>query len=316
MKKKDKRLGYEKLVAILAPEKNFLGKGFQEDTYHYLVSLSWSLFIFWTILFLLLVTLLFGLSYYFTNTLKLGYSGVYGTWVSVWDALFFSIASITTLGYGDIRAVGIGRVIAGLEAVVGLMFMGVFTALTFARLSRARIRIHFSKNIAFDEHEGVASLLFRVTNLRANDLVGVHINFYFMKIIPLKNGTFTRRWYLLALTPPDMPVFSFTWKVAHQIKKDSYFDGKDWEEITKNEGIFLAILKGYDVDLATESMIYNVWAADSVIKGNLPELLSKSKEGSPLSISLEKLDEIIQREINVDVSKEKSNSASQKRVRK
>jgi inward rectifier potassium channel len=304
--KKDKKVGYEKLVAILAPEKNFLGRGFQEDTYHYLVSLPWSLFLFWTLLFLLLITLLFGLSYYFSNTLRINHTDATHTLISIWDSLFFSIVTITTLGYGDIRVIGAGRVLAGLEVVTGLMFVGVFTALIFARLSRARIRIHFSKNIAFDEHEGIPALLFRVTNLRANDLVGVHIDFYFMKIIHLKDGTFTRRWYPLQLTPPDMPVFSFTWKVTHQIKKDSYFDGKYAEEIAKNEGIFLAILKGYDIDLATESMVYNVWAADCVIQGNLPDLLSKSKEGRPMYIPFEKLDEIIKREINVDIPKGKS----------
>ncbi len=93
-----------------------------------------------------------------------------------------------------------------------------------------------------------------------------------------------------------MPVFSFTWRVAHQIKKDDYFAGKQAEEIAESNGIFLAILRGYDVDLATESMVYNVWSADSVVEGSLPELLSKSKEGRPMAIPFEKLDEVIRRE--------------------
>jgi len=307
---RNKKIESEKLAAILAPEKNFLGRGFQEDTYHYLVALPWSLFLFWTFLFLLLITLLFGLSYYFTNTLRINYTDTANTLISIWDSLFFSIVTIATLGYGDIRVVGVGRVIAGLEVVVGLMFVGVFTALIFARLSRACIRIHFSKNIAFDEHDGVPSLLFRVTNLRANDLVGVHVDFYFMKIIHLKDGTFTRRWYSLQLTPPDMPVFSFTWKVIHQITKDSYFYGKSVDEISQSDGIFLAIMEGFDVDLATESMVYNVWAADAVVHGNLPDLLSKSKEGRPMSIPFEKLDEIIKKEINIDKPLGKNASAS------
>jgi len=297
---RSKRAGLDKFTAILAPEKGYLGRGFQKDTYHYLVSLPWFLFLFWTFLFLLLITFLFGLSYYFTNSLRLNYSQATGPVIGVWDSLFFSIVTITTLGYGDIRVVGIGRAIAGFQAVTGLMFVGVFTALVFARLSRACIRIHFSKNILFSEHEGVPSLLFRVTNLRANDLIRAHIDFYFMKIIHLRDGTFTRRWYKLELAPPDMPVFSFTWKVIHRITKDSYFYGKSPDEISKSDGIFIAIMEGFDADLAAESMVYNVWATEAVIHGNLPELLAKSKEGRPISIPFEKLDEIIKREIKVD----------------
>jgi hypothetical protein len=300
VKKRSSKFDYEKLIAILAPEKGYLHKGFPEDTYHYLVSLSWAAFLFFTVLFLTLSTIIFGLFYYLTNTLKLNYAAGDSTdIITIWDALFFSISSITTLGYGDIRAVGLGRIITGVESTVGIIFTGVFTALTFARFSRARIKIYFSKHIVFDEHEGLPALLFRVTNLRTNNLVGVHIDFYFMKVIHLSDGTFTRRWYTLKLIPPDMPVFSFTWRVTHQISKDDFFEGKTTEEIAKSNGIFLAILKGYDVDLATESMVYNVWPADCVVDGSLPELLAKSKEGRPMSIPFEKLDEVIRRESNV-----------------
>ncbi len=312
-----KNIESEKLAAILAPEKGYLGRGFQKDTYHHMVALPWSLFFSWTLLFLLLITSLFGLFYYFTNTLRINYTtDTANTLISIWDSLFFSIVTITTVGYGDIRPVGAGRLIAGLEVIMGLMFVGVFTALIFARLSRARIKIHFSKNIVFDEHEGVPSLLFRVTNLRANDLVGAHVDFYFMKILHLKDGTFTRRWHPLELTPPDMPVFSFTWKVVHQIKKDSYFQGKSAYEISQSGGIFLAIMQGFDVDLATESMIYNVWAADTLVQGKLPDLLAKTKEGRPMSIPFEKLDEIIKKEITIDAAKGENISGSKGQVAK
>ena len=308
MKARSKNSDHEKLIAILAPEKGYLGKGFKEDTYHHLVTLPWPLFLTWMIFSLLLATLIFGLFYYFTNTITLNYSTNNTNVISIWDSFFFSIASITTLGYGDIRAVGVGRIAVGMESIIGIIFIGIFTSLSFARMSRARIRIHFSKHIVFDEHDKVPALLFRVTNLRTNDLVGVHVDLYFMKIIHLKDGTFTRRWYDLTLTPPDMPVFSFTWKVTHQMKKDDYFYGQDAKEISSNNGIFLAILKGYDVDLATESMVYNVWTAESVVEGTLPELLSKSKEGRLMSIPFEKLDEIIKREIKVNTRTLDSNT--------
>jgi inward rectifier potassium channel len=297
---KSNKLNYEKLIAILAPEKSYLRRGFPKDTYHHLITLPWPSFLFLTVLSLFIVTTIFGFFYYLTDTIRLNYTNVNGTNVSIGDAFFFSITSITTLGYGDIRAIGIGRIASGIESVMGLMFIGIFTALAFARISRARIKIHFSKHIVFDEHEGLPALLFRVTNLRTDDLVGAHTDFYFMKVVYLKDGTFTRRWYNLKLTPPDMPVFSFTWKVVHQIKEGDYFYGKQIGEIAKSNGIFLAILRGYDADLATESVVYNVWPADSIVRGSLPELLAKSKKGRPMAIPFEKLDEVIKRENNLN----------------
>lgn len=294
MKPKEKGPSREKLTAILAPEKGYLHRGIVEDSYHHLVTLSWPVFLLLTVFALSLVTTIFGFFYYFTDTIRLNYAN--GNGVTIGDGLFFSIASITTVGYGDIRAVGIGRIASGIESVMGLMFIGAFTALAFARFSRARIKVHFSKQIVFDKHEGLPALLFRIINLRGDDLIGAHMNFYFIKVIHRKDGTFTRRWYNLELTPPDMPVFSFSWKVVHQIKKGGYFEGMNAEEIAKSNGIFLAVFKGYDVDLAAESITHNVWPADSVVEGSLPGLMVKGKNGRPVTIPFKRLDEVVRRE--------------------
>lgn len=44
------------------------------------------------------------------------------------DALYFSIVTISSLGYGDIRPVGITRLVVGTEVVVGLAFFGLLVA--------------------------------------------------------------------------------------------------------------------------------------------------------------------------------------------
>ncbi|WP_460384059.1 potassium channel family protein [Pseudomonas amygdali] len=41
-----------------------------------------------------------------------------------WDAGYFSLVTITTLGYGDLQPLGFARLLAGLEAVTGLVFAG------------------------------------------------------------------------------------------------------------------------------------------------------------------------------------------------
>lgn len=44
------------------------------------------------------------------------------------DALYFSIVTISSLGYGDIRPIGPARVLVSLEVIVGLAFLGLLVA--------------------------------------------------------------------------------------------------------------------------------------------------------------------------------------------
>jgi len=48
------------------------------------------------------------------------------------NALYFSVITFTTTGYGDYTPLGWLRILAGLEAFLGLVLMAVFTV-TFAR---------------------------------------------------------------------------------------------------------------------------------------------------------------------------------------
>lgn len=47
---------------------------------------------------------------------------------SLGDALHFSVSTLTSLGYGDIRPVGVARLLSGAEVVLGLSFFGVIVA--------------------------------------------------------------------------------------------------------------------------------------------------------------------------------------------
>jgi len=57
---------------------------------------------------------------------------------NIWDCLYFSVVTFTTLGYGDVRPlVGIGRLLAGIEAFSGVFLIALFI-FTFARRTGGR----------------------------------------------------------------------------------------------------------------------------------------------------------------------------------
>jgi hypothetical protein len=62
------------------------------------------------------------------------------------DCLYFSIVTISSLGYGDIRPVGIARFVCSVEVIVGLAFVGLLVS----RLASRKQDLHLSiiyKNI-------------------------------------------------------------------------------------------------------------------------------------------------------------------------
>mgnify|MGYP001573161519 CR=1 FL=1 len=52
------------------------------------------------------------------------------------DALYFSIVSFTTLGYGDFQATGFMRYIAGLEGFFGATLTSLFTVIVARKIIR------------------------------------------------------------------------------------------------------------------------------------------------------------------------------------
>ncbi len=84
----------------------------------------------WKIFWFLLVsieTILFQI--YFHALIYFGGDGLSLQNISPIDALYFSIVTFTTLGYGDIAPVDNFRMLAAFQALYGYLFMGLFVGL-------------------------------------------------------------------------------------------------------------------------------------------------------------------------------------------
>ena len=58
------------------------------------------------------------------------------TEVTFQDALYFSFATYTSLGYGDIVPLGQSRLLAGVESLVGLVLIAWTASYTFLEMQR------------------------------------------------------------------------------------------------------------------------------------------------------------------------------------
>jgi len=72
------------------------------------------------------------------------------------SALYFSLVTFTTLGYGDITLQPVHRILSGIEAMTGIFLFGWSTALFFAVVQRSWRASFRKKHHSHDSHNAAA----------------------------------------------------------------------------------------------------------------------------------------------------------------
>lgn len=78
-----------------------------------------------------------GFAYLYLHFGRVCHSDCTNPITSAWDALYFSVVTITTLGYGDMRPTSwFGRLLASIEPIMGILLLIVVVGLFFVELGR------------------------------------------------------------------------------------------------------------------------------------------------------------------------------------
>lgn len=179
----------------------------------------------------------------------LGFAGL--DYLGFRDAFSFSVQTFATIGYGSIAPKSIyANTLVTLEALMGLMFTAIATGLVFAKFSRPRARVLFSRTMIMTMRHGKPCLQFRVVNERGNDLVEAAIRLTLVKSETTSEGTRMRRLHDLRLERSMTPLFTLSWVVMHVIDEDSPLFGETEESLADDEVLFIAMLTGIDGTLS------------------------------------------------------------------
>jgi uncharacterized protein YjbI with pentapeptide repeats len=88
---------------------------------------------FWSILMWMMI-LMIGFGFIFSrNAIQSSYTGQMG---DLWHGIYFSIVTFTTLGYGDWHPLGAFQYLASFEAVLGSIFIALFTVIAARKIIR------------------------------------------------------------------------------------------------------------------------------------------------------------------------------------
>ncbi len=233
------------------------------DLYHYLLTASWKKL-------LVLVALAYlGANAAFAGAyLALGNAIENARAGEFWDAFFFSVQTMATIGYGKMapRTLGANALVAG-EALVGMMGLAVVTGLVFAKFSRPTARVIFSRVAVVSPYDKVPSLMFRMANERANQIVEAQLHAVLVRNEQTAEGDTVRRVHDLALRRSRSALFALTWTAIHPVTPQSPLFGEDAESMAEKEADIIVSLTGYDETLAQTVHARHAYGPEQVVWG-------------------------------------------------
>jgi len=197
------------------------------------------------------------------------------------DAFFFSVQTMATIGYGAIAPKTVyANVLVAIEAFVGVLGFALATGLFFAKFSRPTSRVLFSRVAVVAPRDGVPSLMLRMANERANQVVEAQVHVALALSETTAEGEKVRRFYDLALTRTHTPIFVLSWTVIHPITKTSPLYGATRDSLLECEGEVIVSVTGIDETFSQAIHARYSYLPDEIVWGaRFVDIMSQLPDG-------------------------------------
>jgi inward rectifier potassium channel len=215
--------------------------GLFQDFYHTLLTSSWSKFFTSYLLFFLTFNIFFATAYWcFPDALS-------GTDQSFWHSFVFSVHTFSTVGYGVFAPhSNWSHVVVIIESIFSVFVTALLTGLIFSKFSRPSAKIIFTDHILINNFEGKRTLMFRMGNLRTNQIAEAQVKLVALKSIKTVEGENIRRQIDMSLVRSTSLFFALTWSIMHVIDESSpLYNLTQKDIIDQNVEIGVSVV-GYD----------------------------------------------------------------------
>jgi inward rectifier potassium channel len=200
---------------------------------------------------------------------------------SVFDAFFFSVQTLGTLGYGVIapRSLYCNLVVTA-ETFVGLFNLAIATGLLFARISRPTARIMFSQRAVITQFEGATTLMFRAANRRRNLVVEAEVSVSLLHDVKTDDGSLMRRFEDLPVVRARSPLFFMTWTVMHRVDEASPLHGETLDSLLDKRAELLVVMKGLDETFVSTIHARTSYRPEEIVWGQrLADIFTTDADG-------------------------------------
>ena len=263
------------------------------NLYHFLLTMSWKVFLGLVLLLYFLSNVFFGLFYS-----SFGETSLVDTSSTPFENLFvrgffFSVQTFATIGYGTIHPVGFApNLLVTIESYYSLLANALITGLVFARFSRPTAKIIFSENAIVAPYRDISGLMFRIVNSRKNQLIEIKAQIAFSRLVE-KDGKVTRKFDLLKLERERVSFFPLAWTVVHPIDEKSPMFSLTEKDFERSDAEILILLTATDETFAQTVHTRSSYKVDEIKFGyKFANMYNKSENYEPLSIDIRKLSKI------------------------
>lgn len=259
------------------------------DFFHSLISMSWKRFVLLVLLSYFLINVIFATLYYLAGTNNFGNLTHTDEPRDFMELFFFSAQTLTTVGYGYVYPkTTIASSIAAIESMCGLLGFALATGVLYARFSRPRARIRFTKHCLVSPYDEITGFMFRVANTTQNELIEVEA-----KVILVKNNLETnqREFLPLTLEVDKISFMALSWTIVHPIDDKSPMYKMTKEDIIKSDAEFLILLKAMNDTYTQTVYARSSYKGHELVENAKFKPLERTQRGNKVTINLRKLDE-------------------------
>ncbi|HEY6418118.1 MAG TPA: ion channel [Candidatus Binataceae bacterium] len=258
------------------------------DLYHYFLTASWPMLLLIVAALFAVVNLFFALGYFLDGGIENARPG------SFLDCFFFSVQTMATIGYGKMSpATTAANVLVSFEALFGLVGLALVTGLVFSKFARPSAKVRFSRYAVVSTRDGVPCLMFRMANLRGNQIVEASIRISIARTEVTAEGESMRRVRDLELARDHQPLFALSWTVFHPIVEGSQLFGETAASLARSAPDFILSITGFDQTFAQTIYARHVYHLDDIKwDARFVDVLVIAADGRP-SVDYSHFDDVV-----------------------